>query len=117
MGGGNEERGYSYIESLIKGYGREKRLSCAGLKYSQPIAVAHLTDSKANSIVITQLRDNRRRSFCTLCIRVVPSAKIQHMQHLEELFCRNPGYDEECAVSQTLGLFAIYDGSHDCRQK
>jgi hypothetical protein len=24
--GGNEERGYSYMKSLVKGYGREKRL-------------------------------------------------------------------------------------------
>jgi hypothetical protein len=31
MGGGNEERGFSYMKSLIKGYGRERRLGTAGL--------------------------------------------------------------------------------------
>jgi hypothetical protein len=31
MGGGNEERGHSYMKSLIKGYGREKRLGCTVL--------------------------------------------------------------------------------------
>jgi hypothetical protein len=30
-GGGNEERGYSYMKSLIKGYGREKRLGYTAL--------------------------------------------------------------------------------------
>jgi hypothetical protein len=31
MGGGNEERGYSQMKSLIKGYGREKNLGYTGL--------------------------------------------------------------------------------------
>jgi hypothetical protein len=31
MDGGNEERGYSQMRSLIKGYGREKRLGTAVL--------------------------------------------------------------------------------------
>jgi hypothetical protein len=31
MGRGNEERGYSLMKSLIKGYGREKRLGYTGL--------------------------------------------------------------------------------------
>jgi hypothetical protein len=47
MGWGNEERGYSYMKNLTKGYGREKRLRTAAL-------VNELDLTVSNGVIFTQ---------------------------------------------------------------
>jgi hypothetical protein len=45
MGKGNEERGYSEMKSLIKGYGREKRLGTTGIAGWHAACILHVLDS------------------------------------------------------------------------